>query len=83
MISECTGCKTKLQVPDDRIKPEGSKFRCPKCNAVTLCITESVGKNRLLGLLMLVPFVYYAYPGFLAFSGNGKTGAPLTGPAAA
>jgi predicted Zn finger-like uncharacterized protein len=34
MIVECTKCKIRLRIPDDRIKPEGSKFKCSKCGAV-------------------------------------------------
>ncbi len=34
MIIVCPRCQTKLRIPDEKIKPEGSKFKCPKCPAV-------------------------------------------------
>jgi hypothetical protein len=37
-----------------------------------ICITENLGKNKLLGLLMLVPLVNLLFLGFLAFSREGK-----------
>jgi predicted Zn finger-like uncharacterized protein len=33
MIVACSQCKTKLRVPEERIKPEGSQFKCSKCGA--------------------------------------------------
>ena len=33
-----------------------------------MCITENLGKNKLLGLLMLVPLVNLGFLGWLAFS---------------
>lgn len=36
MLVECSECKAALRVPDERISPEGSKFKCPKCGAVLL-----------------------------------------------
>jgi len=37
-----------------------------------ICITENLGKNRLLGLLMLLPLINLLFLGFLAFSKEGK-----------
>lgn len=37
-----------------------------------ICITENLGKNKLLGLLMLVPILNLIFLGFLAFSRMGK-----------
>lgn len=34
MVIVCPKCKTKLNIPDEKIKPEGSKFKCPKCTVV-------------------------------------------------
>ncbi len=34
MVIKCSKCKTSLKVADDRIKPQGSKFRCSKCGTV-------------------------------------------------
>ncbi len=33
-----------------------------------MCITHNVGKNRWLGLLMLVPVAMLVFPAYLAFS---------------
>jgi predicted Zn finger-like uncharacterized protein len=32
----CSKCKTRLRISDERIKPEGSKFKCSKCGVVLL-----------------------------------------------
>lgn len=36
MVVGCPKCKAKLKVSEDKIKPEGSKFRCPKCSEVLM-----------------------------------------------
>jgi predicted Zn finger-like uncharacterized protein len=36
MVIKCPKCETRLKVSDDRIKPQGSKFRCSKCGTVLL-----------------------------------------------
>jgi predicted Zn finger-like uncharacterized protein len=36
MIITCPKCKTRLSLPDDRIKPEGTKVKCFKCSAILL-----------------------------------------------
>lgn len=36
MVVGCPKCKAKLKVPDEKIKPEGTKFKCPKCRAMLL-----------------------------------------------
>ena len=36
MVVGCPKCKAKLKVPDNRIKPEGTKFKCPKCSALLM-----------------------------------------------
>lgn len=36
MVVGCPKCKAKLRVPDEKIKPEGSKFKCPKCQAMLM-----------------------------------------------
>jgi predicted Zn finger-like uncharacterized protein len=33
MIITCPKCKTRLTLPDEKLKPEGTKFRCSKCAA--------------------------------------------------
>lgn len=34
MVVGCPKCQTKLKIPDEKIKPEGSKFKCPKCGVI-------------------------------------------------
>jgi predicted Zn finger-like uncharacterized protein len=34
MIVECSQCKTRFRVPDKKIRPKGSKFKCSKCGAI-------------------------------------------------
>ena len=34
MVVSCPKCKTKLKVNEEKISPEGTRFKCPKCSAV-------------------------------------------------
>ncbi|MEK6582216.1 MAG: response regulator [Nitrospirota bacterium] len=36
MIVGCPKCKTKLKVADEKLTPEGVRFKCPKCSTVLL-----------------------------------------------
>jgi predicted Zn finger-like uncharacterized protein len=36
MVIKCSKCKTRLKLAEDKIKPQGSKFRCSKCGTVLL-----------------------------------------------
>ena len=36
MIINCPKCKTRLTFPDEKLKPEGTKFRCSKCGTTLL-----------------------------------------------
>ncbi len=36
MIVGCPKCKTKLKVADEKLTPEGIRFKCPKCSTVLL-----------------------------------------------
>lgn len=36
MVVACPNCKLKLKVPDEKIAPDGTRFKCPKCSAVML-----------------------------------------------
>lgn len=36
MIVGCPKCKTKLKVADEKLTPEGTRFKCPKCSTVLL-----------------------------------------------
>ncbi|MFN3479055.1 MAG: response regulator [Thermodesulfovibrionales bacterium] len=43
MVVICPKCKVKLKIPDERIAPVGSRFKCPKCSTVMIV------KRRLPG----------------------------------
>ncbi|HSQ78006.1 MAG TPA: DUF5684 domain-containing protein [Nitrospirota bacterium] len=56
-------------------------FIIPFVNAIVgvylwICITENLGRNKMLGLLMLVPVVNLIFLGFLAFSKEENMPAP-------
>lgn len=36
MHVSCPKCKARLSVADDKLRPEGTKFKCPKCASVML-----------------------------------------------
>ena len=36
MVVICPKCKIRLKINDEKIKPEGSRFKCPKCSTVLL-----------------------------------------------
>ncbi|MBI4685958.1 MAG: zinc-ribbon domain-containing protein [Nitrospirae bacterium] len=36
MIVVCPKCKIKLKVTDEKLTPEGTRFKCPRCSAVLL-----------------------------------------------
>lgn len=36
MVIICPKCKVRLKIPDERIAPEGSRFKCPNCSTVML-----------------------------------------------
>jgi len=36
MVVGCPKCRAKLKIPEEKIKPEGTKFKCPKCQAMLL-----------------------------------------------
>ncbi len=36
MLIICPKCKVKLKIPDEKVSPEGSRFRCPRCSTVLL-----------------------------------------------
>lgn len=36
MVVVCPNCKLKLKVADEKIAPNGTRFKCPKCSAVML-----------------------------------------------
>jgi len=36
VVVGCPKCKTKLKVADEKLTPEGTRFKCPKCSTVLL-----------------------------------------------
>jgi len=40
----CPKCNTRLSFPDEKLKPEGTRFRCSKCETVLVC-KKKVQKN--------------------------------------
>lgn len=36
MVVICPKCRTKLKISDEKISPNGSRFRCPRCSSVLL-----------------------------------------------
>ncbi len=46
MLYKCKQCGARLNIPDERLKPEGSRFRCTKCGAVLLVKKPAVEKAK-------------------------------------
>lgn len=36
MVVRCPKCKIQLKIPDEKVAPEGTRFKCPKCQTVLL-----------------------------------------------
>lgn len=47
MVVTCPQCKVKLKVPDEKISPEGTRFKCPKC-ATVLNVKKPVRTGKTL-----------------------------------
>jgi predicted Zn finger-like uncharacterized protein len=45
MLIACSKCKTRFRIADERIKPEGSKFKCAKCAAILLVKKPALTKK--------------------------------------
>lgn len=54
MVVICPKCKVRLKIPDERIAPEGSRFKCPKCSTVMLVRRKTPGPMPLNEKLVLV-----------------------------
>lgn len=54
MVVICPKCKVRLKIPDERIAPEGSRFKCPKCSTVMLVKRRAPGPMPLNEKLVLV-----------------------------
>lgn len=47
MVVICPKCKVRLRIPDERIAPGGSRFKCPKCATVMLVRPQQPGPKPL------------------------------------
>ena len=47
MVVICPKCKIKLKVGDEKIAPEGTRFKCPKCSTILL-VKKPAAKVSLL-----------------------------------
>jgi predicted Zn finger-like uncharacterized protein len=47
VVVGCPKCKAKLNIPDEKIAPEGSKFKCPKCGTVLMVKRPPEGARKL------------------------------------
>lgn len=36
MTVACPKCRTKLKIPDEKVSPDGTRFRCPRCSTILL-----------------------------------------------
>ncbi len=43
----CPKCKVRLKVGDDKIAPQGTRFKCPKCSTVLMVKKPAVGVRPL------------------------------------
>jgi predicted Zn finger-like uncharacterized protein len=50
MLFACSNCKTRFRISDERIKPEGSKFKCSKCLAILLVKNPTLTKKKEPGV---------------------------------
>ena len=53
MVVGCPKCKTKLKVADEKLTPEGVRFKCPKCGAVLLVKKPAVRIKPLEGKVIV------------------------------
>jgi predicted Zn finger-like uncharacterized protein len=54
MVVTCPKCKVRLKVDETRLKPEGSRFKCPKCGSALLVkkpaapVKKSLDRKKVL-----------------------------------
>ena len=53
MVVGCPKCKIKLKVADEKLTPEGVKFKCPKCSAVLLVKKPAAQIKPLAGKVII------------------------------
>ncbi|MBI1811259.1 MAG: zinc-ribbon domain-containing protein [Nitrospirae bacterium] len=53
MVVSCPKCKIKLKIADEKLTPEGIRFKCPKCSAVLLVKKPAVQIKLLEGKVIV------------------------------
>ena len=53
MVVSCPKCKIKLKIADEKLTPEGVRFKCPKCSAVLLVKKPAVLIKPLEGKVIV------------------------------
>jgi predicted Zn finger-like uncharacterized protein len=53
VVVSCPRCKIKLKVADEKLTPEGVRFKCPKCSAVLLVKKPAVQIKPLKGKVII------------------------------
>lgn len=53
MVVGCPKCKIKLKIADEKLTPEGVRFKCPKCSAVLLVKKPAVQIKPLEGKVIV------------------------------
>jgi len=50
----CPKCRTKLNIPDEKVSPDGTRFRCPRCSTILL-VKKRIRKAEKIrkGLVLL------------------------------
>lgn len=72
MVVSCPKCKIKLKVADEKLTPEGIRFKCPKCSAVLLVKKPAVQIKPLEGKVIVAhedPAIVEKMSDFLAKKG--------------
>jgi predicted Zn finger-like uncharacterized protein len=53
VVVSCPKCKIKLKIADEKLTPEGVRFKCPKCSAVLLVKKPAVQIKPLEGKVIV------------------------------
>ncbi|MDP2278002.1 MAG: response regulator [Nitrospirota bacterium] len=72
MVVGCPKCKIKLKIADEKLTPEGVRFKCPKCSAVLLVKKLAVQIKPLGGKVIVAhedPALVEKMSAFLAKKG--------------
>jgi len=72
VVVSCPKCKIKLKIADEKLTPEGVRFKCPKCSAVLLVKKPAVLIKPLEGKVIVAhedPAIVGKMSGFLTKKG--------------